>query len=90
MKVIDDMKLNIDDDEITGALHAIEDLLKNGTEEDYQNALHMLAEKLDEFDIDVQAAIGFAVKAMKEFGIPVPDEPPTLDEVIDMVEEICA
>ena len=87
MKVIDDMKLNIDDDEITGALHAIEDLLKNGAEDE---ALHMLAEKLDEFDIDVQAAIGFAVKAMKEFGIPVPDEPPTLDEVIDMVEEICA
>ena len=50
----------------------------------------MLAEKLDEFDIDVQAAIGYARKAMEEFGIPVPDEIPTLDEVIVMVEDICA
>ena len=87
--LIHDLELKIDDATITEALHTIEDLLQNLDEGVYQNALDELAKILESADIDVQVAIDFCVDLMIKFGIPVPDEIPSLQEVIDSVKMTC-
>jgi len=87
---VDAMNLDFDDQEIQEGIAAIEVLVLNGDEQDFENALSMMEDFVVDNGIDVEAALAFAEDIANEFNIEIPDEIPSVEEVKAFIHSICA
>ena len=84
------MNLDFDDQEIQEGIAAIEVLVLNGDEQDFENALSMMEDFVVDNGIDVEAALAFAEDIANEFNIEIPDEIPSVEEIKAFIHSICA